>query len=72
VTNTPARGDITGRQMAAHADERVKRDTARQNTINALASEPVTVVSVPGGRNFLIPREAFSQIVAMTEEAQAR
>jgi hypothetical protein len=68
---SPGRGDITGRRFVSQADEKLKREEALRNTRNALQSEPCVLVSVPGGRAFLIPKEAHREIVARTEAAEA-
>lgn len=68
----PGRGDMTGRKFVSNSDEKAKRDLAMKVTRNALQSEPTVLVDVPGGRSFLIPREAFNEIVAQVEEQVAR
>jgi hypothetical protein len=68
---SPGRGDSTGKRFVAQADEKIKREEALRNTRNALQSEPCVLVSVPGGRAFLIPKEAHREIVAQTEAAEA-
>jgi hypothetical protein len=69
---SPGRGDITGKRFVAQSDEKVKREEALRNTRNALQSEPCVLVEIRGGRNYLVPKEAFNAIVARAEEQAAR
>ena len=69
----PGRGDITGQQYVASADEKILREAAMRNSRNALQDgSRLVLVDVPGGRSFLVPAEAHRQIVADVEERQAR
>jgi hypothetical protein len=60
----PGRGDLTGARIQALAGARQDRDTALANTRNALVSDPVTTVSLPGGRSYLIPVEVVDHLLA--------
>lgn len=64
----PARGDLTGKRILAQADAKEDRDHALANTRNALMSDPVTAVVIPGGRTYLLPTELLNFI---RTEAQA-
>jgi hypothetical protein len=65
-----SRGDVTGRAYLAQADRKVEHEQAKRNTINAL-SERTVLVQIPGGRSFLLPKEAFDQVVTEAEEREA-
>ena len=67
----PGRGDLVGQRYLANTTEREKRDLALKITRNALQDEPAVLVDVPGGRSFLIPREAYNAVVAKIEQHQA-
>jgi hypothetical protein len=64
----PGRGDLTGKRILTQADAKEDRDRALANTRNALMSDPVTAVVIPGGRTYLLPTELLNFIRA---EAQA-
>lgn len=50
-------GDLTGQRVKAQASIKEDRDIALAAMRNALTSDPVEVVSIPGGRSFLVPTE---------------
>lgn len=65
-----ARGDITGRAVQAAQDRKQDHELARRNTVNALSEGRNAVVAVPGGRSYLVPREAFDEIFRRGEESR--
>jgi hypothetical protein len=62
--HVPGPHDLTGRKIAALSGAREDRDIALANTRNALASDPVTTVSLPGGRTYLVPVEVVNHLIA--------
>ncbi len=56
-------GDLTGRKIQKLSGLKQDHDAARANMTAALASDPVQVVSVPGGRSFLVPVELVRHLV---------
>lgn len=64
-------GDLTGKRAAAQSGAREDRDRAIKATRDALAggNEPLTMVAIPGGRVFAIPREVLTFIRAEAERA---
>lgn len=68
----PGRGDLCGAKFIANTDQKADREAATRNTRNALASEAVVLVSVPGGRTFAVPAEVHAEIIAQVEEQLAR
>jgi hypothetical protein len=65
-------GDITGRRLVAQADEKIMRDNALRETRNALTSgEPLELVSIPGGRTMLLPREVCLHLMQVGADVEA-
>jgi hypothetical protein len=60
-----ARGDLTGQKFLRLADQKERLDQAVKSTRNALVSEPVELVTVPGGRIYAVPRQAFEHLLAI-------
>ncbi len=62
--HTVGRGDLTGARIQALNGLKTDHDSALAATRNALISDPVTTVSVPGGRTFLAPVELVNFLLA--------
>jgi hypothetical protein len=61
-------GDLTGRRLLAQASVRQDHDAALANMRNALLSDPVELVSLPGGRTYTVPREIVTHLLRVGAE----
>ena len=62
--HVPGPHDLTGRKIQALAGLKEDHDTAKATTRAALDSDPVTTVSLPGGRSYLVPVEVVNHLIA--------
>lgn len=63
-TTTPGRGDLTGRRITELSTVKDDHAKAKANTKNALDNDPVTTISLPGGRTYLVPVEVVDFLLA--------
>ena len=62
-TSTPGRGDLTGARIQALSGLKADHDAALVNMRSALTSDPVQVISIPGGRSYLVPVELVRHLI---------
>ena len=55
--NAASHGDLCSRRAAVQADVREGYERAIKATKDAIQSESITIVSIPGGRSYAIPTE---------------
>ena len=60
----PGPHDLTGRRLQQAQGLKQDHDAALANMRNALSSDPVTTVSLPGGRSYLVPTEVVNHLLA--------
>jgi hypothetical protein len=62
--HVPGPGDLTGHRAQALSGLKQDHDLARSNMVHALTSDPVTMISLPGGRSYLVPTEVVGYLIA--------